>query len=360
MIIHVPGWLSPEGNSVLDRPGEAWQRIVTHGNVGRVLPDSGGMREAGLLGLNPASVQLSPGVLIVAALGLEPPARSVHLAVSPLVLEGDTLRFPQTTMTSEERTELALVAKRLDTRRLTFLNGPSMMHGLVWEDGSVDLGTTPPERALDYRSALPQGDGEPMLRRWIDDSINMLREATFNRQRAEEGIERIEVLWPWGHGFRTPAPNLPLHYGTPIRCHSGSWRLQGLARLTGVAHADPSLFGHGTKTRLSAILEPFDGVQVMAVDAFEEFNVKDHEPERIWLTEELERLVWTPLSDRESLNMTVIAGSDNGGLVLTYDSRRQQENVVPFDERALDDRALKAMSTHEWVHEALSDAETLP
>lgn len=339
IILHLPNWLAPDGPSVLDRPGPAWQRLVSRGQVRRLRPVAG-MREAAWLGLDPERTQASDGVLMVAALGADPPPRSAHFAVSPLVLEDETLRVPTTTLRDDEQREMVRCAERLNTGRLTFVAGSRQLHGLVWEDGSVDVRTLRPEEVGSYRSSLPEGDGEPMLRRWVDDAINLLREAEFNRIRAEEGIETIEALWPWGPGFREAMPSLALRFGAPVRVVSGSMRLQGLARLCGARHVDPFSFGQGTRTRLEALAEPSAGVLIGVVSAFAEFDPIEHEPERRWLTEELERRVWTPLSELEDLRMTVTSEVGDGGLVLQYDARRPRENSVPFAERVLDDRMI--------------------
>lgn len=321
---------------MLDAPGEAWRKLVERGTVRRLRRSIElGAREADWLGLRREDVQLSEGVLIVAAVGANPPPGSVHFAVTPLVLSGDALRQPETRLTDNERTKMVQCAERLNTRQLTFVWSADPW-GLVWEEGSLDLATVPPNEVSGYRASLPQGDGEPLLRRWIDDSINLLADCEFNRRRVDEGIEPINVLWPWGHGMRVPMPNLTLRAGTPIRVISASWRLRGLARLCGVAHPFPGALGQGTNTRLETLVSEFPGVTIGVMDVFERFHPIENEAERRWMTLEMESRVWRALLDVEDLVLTV-AGGD---LVLDYDARMPLENSVPFDERVLDDRSV--------------------
>jgi 2,3-bisphosphoglycerate-independent phosphoglycerate mutase len=347
IILHLPHWLATDGPSVLDRPGPAWQSLVGRGEIMRLRPTQG-MREAAWLGLDPERTSASEGVLTVAALGADPPPRSVHFAVNALVLDEGQLRLPATVLTDEERRELIACAQRLNTSRVTFVAGIHQ-HGLVWEDGSSDMFVPPPNAVTSYRDSLPQGDGEPMLRRWIDDAINLLRETEFNRVRAEEGIETIEVLWPWGQGFREALPSLALRFGAPVQVVSGSMRVQGLARLCGARHGDPGAFGRGTSTRLEQLTEPAAGVLIGVVSAFAEFDPIEHEQERWWLTQELEHRVWAPLGELDDLRLMVTSETAEGGLVLQYDARRPRENSVPFAERVLDDRTIAQKPLHEVV-----------
>ena len=353
LIVHVPGWLNLNGPSLHERPGPNWGRLVAGGRIRRLPPiDGEGLVEAAWLGIEPTSVEGSPGVLTVAALGADPPERSVHFAVTPLVMEDGQLRRPVTKPTPEERRAFIGVAKRLDTSKMSFVEGPLDAHGLVLEDGSIELGTTEPDDVGDYRASLPEGDGETVLRRWIDDGINLLREAEFNRIREAEGIEMIDTLWPWGPGFRGQFPNLPIRYGAPIRVVGGSMRIQGLARLCG-CRLSGGMFGEGTNTRLEQVATSSPGVQIGLIEAFQQFDAIEQEAERRWLTDEMDRRLWNPLIGEEDLQLLVTAITPEGGLVLHYDSRQVIENSVPFAERVLDDRTVHATSLADAVRSVI-------
>jgi len=341
LVVHLPGWLALEGPSVLNSQKPNWSRLVERGTLFRVGSLSPiGLAEAAWLGLEPSSLEASPGVLTVAALGADPPPRSVHFSVTPLVLEEDRLRMAQTKLTQSEHQALLACAEKLNTSRLTFVKAETPDYGLVWEDGSIELGTREPDALSEYRTSLPEGDGEAMLRRWIDDSINLLREQEFNRIREQEGIETIEVLWPWGQGMRGSFPNLSLRYGAPLSVLSSSKRLQGLARLCSARHADPSILGVGTNLRIERIAVPAAGLQVVVVDAFREFDPVENEAERAWLTDQLEARLWSMLLGEEELRLVVTATGEQGGLAVHFDSKLQQENHFPFDERVIEERAV--------------------
>lgn len=350
LVVHLPGLLSLEGPSVLASKKANWTRLVERSRVYRVAPlPPNGLQDAVWLGLEPSSVEASPGVLTVAALGADPPPRSVHFSVTPLVLADDTLIRPAAKLANEEYRQLVGCAERLNTSRLTFVRADAPDFGLVWEEGSLEMGTHAPNQVGSYRASLPEGDGEVMLRRWIDDSINLLREQEFNRVRADQGIETVDVLWPWGQGMRGGFPNLSLRYGTPINVVSASKRLQGLARLCAARHSDPSALGSGTNLKIERIASMTGGLQIAVVEAFMEFHAIEHEAERAWLAGEFKTRLWTPLLAEEELSLLVTTAGESGGLAFHYDSRIPQENPFPFDERIIEERAVPSRNLWELV-----------
>src|SRR5207302_8210503 len=133
-------------------------------------------REAAWLGMDPRRVVLQDGPLIVSALAADPPSGSVHFHLSLMSLETGAARRLSVRVPALHLTAVLEAAKKLNTKWLTVVNGEDADHGLVWEEGSLELGVAP-AFAIEGRSInelLPEGDGENMLRRFIDDSVNLL------------------------------------------------------------------------------------------------------------------------------------------------------------------------------------------
>lgn len=86
-----------------------------------------------------------------------------------------------------------------------------------------------------------------MLRRFIDDSINLLGEQEFNLRRIDEGLAPVNLIWPWGQGFPPVIPNLALQRGTPCHVLSPALGLRGLSKMCGYTHGPTS----GTNAGLS-------------------------------------------------------------------------------------------------------------
>ena len=218
MILFLPG-LAPERLDAIRWP---------EGQVRRVAPVRGSP-EAAFVGLPPT--RLADGPLIVAALGAEPPERSLQFQLSWLGLD-DGLLVPAEPPSAEESAALKAVLPKLDTKRLTGLFGEAVDHALVL-DGYHDLGTTPLADALGrpLGEVLPEGEREEALRRYVDDSVNLLSELESNRRRVDEGRLPLSLLFPWGHGAPRRLPNLALHRGAPLTVEAASLRMRGVARL---------------------------------------------------------------------------------------------------------------------------------
>ncbi|MBS1709651.1 MAG: hypothetical protein JSS65_13140, partial [Armatimonadetes bacterium] len=241
LVIVAPWLVAAEGHEqFLDPLPSAMRQMVEQAKVFRLQPMQRQLTpEASFLGLPPDLVRLAPGPLLVSALRHDPPMDSVQFQTTLMSLDADGLARPiASQLGQEEVREVTGQAKRLDTRTLTFLPGEGTEHALVWEKGSLDLGTTTPAELSGkaIKRHLPEGDGEPILRRFIDDSVDLLGDLEINRRREGEGEPKLNLLWPWGFGFRTPVPNLALRSGEVAQVHSDSMRLEGLTRLVGHDH----------------------------------------------------------------------------------------------------------------------------
>ncbi|MFQ3586041.1 MAG: hypothetical protein SNJ74_05400 [Fimbriimonadaceae bacterium] len=374
VVVVVPGWLSPNEDDSVLRPGpSAVAAMARRAKIERLTwAVSAETPEAAWLGIDPERVRLASGPLAVAALGADPPARSVHFQVSLLSLTDGRISPLGSELEPDVRRRVAELGQRLDTRRLTTVWGPGTEHGLVWEDGSIDLACTSPDRLGDRTMAecLPEGDGESMLRRFVDDSVNLLADEEFNRRRMEEGLPPANILWPWGPGFRNPVPNLLLERGRPLRVESRSLRLQGLARLAKATHGRLDSMGSGTATRLdSALASAQSGCDcVLVIDAVEAMRAEGRLEEVDWLTHEIDRRLLRPLWESTADNrsrLSVVAlrpgaaapgappTSDCVGLAMTVGAKLRAENVYPFDERSLDERTLNRRPVWQAIEEAL-------
>lgn len=318
--------------------------------------------EAAWLGLDPHSLVLQDGPLTVAALNADPPARSVHFHLSLMSFEDGAAKKLTTRIAPADLQTIRFAADRLNTNFLTSVWGENADHGLVWEDGSLELGAAP-SWAIEGQSIegwLPEGDGEKMLRRYIDDSINLLSELPLNKQRIEEGLQPINLLWPWGHGFREPVPNLALRRGEICQVESSSMRLQGLTRLAGYRHGDRVGFGKGVRINFAQILQSVNShdCTLALIDGFSFLHETSRPDQMEWLIDAIDKNLLQPLWDvarREPLRLTLVApggytepwrrvsGASSIGLVLSYDSRTVASNHVPFDERALEERTLSTI-----------------
>ena len=361
VLLILPGWLDVARESVLRVVHPGVSVMAELGELSHLAQiPAAKVPEGLLLGMGPDEVNLEQGPLTVAALGVDPPEKSIHFHLTPMSLADGFLHEHKLELPPEQVDMIMAKAKSLNTRSLTVVPGEGVDHGLVWE-GHGELGAHSPSEAdgKPYRACLPVGDNEPALRRFIDDSCNILADLELNQIRQDQGLPPINVLWPWGQGMRTRLPNLALMRGEPVIVISPSLRLAGLTRLCGYYHCDRAQI----KRPLSAL---WQGIARKALDgqttliyspAFEEFRERGLIEEAAWLTRQLDDLLIGPIlnSARDiPTRFSIFAPCRKGtGLSAVYETKMNEGNLIPFDERALEEQ-LPQLQLHEAVDLALA------
>lgn len=362
VVLIVPGLIGEVEDASMVRGLPGFNRLAERGQVFRLAAmPPGAMVEAAMLGLDPVRLHMEQGPLTVAALGWDPPQRSVHAHLSLLsVTEGIAQPIPGR-MPNEVVDEVFKLACRLHTKRLTTLKGEGTDHGLVIEEGSLDMGWT---SAADvsgqrYRERLPEGDDERLLRQFIDDSINLLSEQEFNRIREEEGLPPANLLWPWGFGWRAEVPNLGFRTGEIGWVQSASIRLQGLTRLAHWKHGERTSVGSGTAVPFESIrgamaLHP---LSIVFLESFATFRAEGKEEELAWLAHEMDQRLIQPLAEKLAepfFRLAILCPTATGGLgVMAESGPNPEAGRFPFDERVLEEPSLARRDLDEAVREAM-------
>ncbi|MBS1721600.1 MAG: hypothetical protein JSS66_01190 [Armatimonadetes bacterium] len=344
-----------DGDSGLRMAPKPFKDWAAEGTVVGIAPVQGRLPELLALGVDPDSIDIPEGPIMVAALGHDPPERSVHFCLTlGSVSESGVLEQPSDT-SGADVAEALRFGETLSTKSLRVLQGRGRDHALVWLEGSVELGTTPWYKAVGrpYRPAMPEGDGEGALRRLIDDSVNLLAEQDFNKRRRDEGQSPLNVLWPWGQGFRPQTPHLALKRGRAVLILSGSLRMKGLAKLFGYSSLDEGFSKPlwPDYDSVPPLTGRYDDIVVLSDNfavAREHGRIEDMER---MLVEAFSQLL-EPFTQRRPARVSLLATSAVGpGLALLWDSERPRSEAMPFDERALEDRRLGVRPAWELVKE---------
>ncbi|MDI9639937.1 hypothetical protein QPK87_19805 [Kamptonema cortianum] len=363
-ILIAPGLADPKGDSVLNSAPPAWRRLAECSHITRIRAlEPQPVSESAWLGVPPHALKIAQGPLTVAALGHDPPERSVHFHLSLLSVDKDeTVSEVHLPISESEVNGIFEAASRLSSSNLTPLQGEGVDHALVWEGGSIDLGTKKPSEVAGsiWSKHLPEGDGEPLLRRFIDDSINLLDGLELNRIRQEEGMPKLNLLWPWGQGFREPLPNLALRRGQSVTFYSQSLRLQGLTRLTGYRHADPTGFRRGVHVSPKTIQAWWDdsGTSVILIPGLSEFRRHRREEElehllNTWGASFIDSCLSLNLED-EPMELTILVPSEESeGIALQFHSHLRRQNSIPFDERIIGDTTIPLSPVETLIESAL-------
>lgn len=352
MLIFLDGILgSPEDHSFSRRVPE-FQQLAEVSSLARLTIPSCETPEVMLLGLAPEEAQLRQGPLTVSALGWDPPERSLHFHLSLLSI-GENVTIPQQQLSPDEFAVIKAKLGILNTKKLTTLLGQQFDHGLVWER-MAELKTLAPSELTSFETSLPEGDGEVELRRFIDDSVNLLHEEEFNLRRIDKGLDPVNLAWPWGHGYRLPVPNLALRYGFPYRYESGSFRLAGLVRLAGLKHGEIKRLKTGLQTDFQSI--EYDPGTIVHLDPWVEMRAKQQFDEMEYLAARCGQHLIQRLLDHvqeHRLELRVVLLGEQAGLAATF-SATPAENTYPLDERSLAESKLAPIQLHEFVRTSLA------
>lgn len=350
--------LIPElGGSALEQDLPHLRRLSEVGEVVRLAPTPPEVTPESLyLGAFPGEIRLAEGPLTVAWLRARPPEWSLQFALSVMSLQhGVVQSLSSLEVPSEIADQVAKLCRALNTKLLTVVAATEgLEHALVLEKAG-DLRTYRPEETAGKVPQLPEGDFEPMLRRFIDDSINLLTEQEFNLRRVDQGLPPVNLLWPWGHGYLGKVPTLSLRRGFPLRVHSNSRRLTGLARLVG-DWPEAASFGAGLKTNFDALaqLMALPGDRVFYLDGPQSLG-SEQEEERAWWAHTLDRKVLAPILESPDWRDTQIAllapRASGEGLGVLANGEVDAGNTAPFRDEVREDRKVRRVDLDGTVRE---------
>lgn len=160
-----------------------------------------------LLGYDPARFYTGRGPIEAAAMGVPMNPDDVAFRCSLVSTDGERLLDYSggNISTEDARVLIELLEQKLSTPRIHFFPGVGYRHVMRWSGGSTEVICTPPHEMVGkpLKSHYPQGDGETILRRLIEDSYELLSAHPINCRRIDEGKLPANMIWLWGQG-RTP------------------------------------------------------------------------------------------------------------------------------------------------------------
>jgi hypothetical protein len=347
LIFVFPEAMKPGQDSIWESPPEGLRQITHQGEVFRLAP-VGRNFESELMGLS-ADIEIARGPLIVSAFGWEPPSRSVHFELSLLSVDEDGRVGVVDEIKGKEARILEEQFLRLQTKKITPKWGEQSTHGLVWEDGSIDLGCKTADEIIgsDWTKNLPEGDGEVKLRTLIDDSLNLLDGLEMNVRRFDEGKPKANLLWPHSFGFRPNLPFLPLRRGESARFFSDEIGIEGIVKMVGYEHYDRHAYRKGIHVHPGVLrANTCDPGQYVFVDQNIGKTLEiGRGEEALHALENFDSNAWDQfaidLVDGSAISGAILCPSATGdGMGLLF-GRGVEANTIPFDVRAWDDRRLR-------------------
>ena len=145
-------------------------------------------------------------------------------------------------ISSEEAAELiAFIQEKMGDEEFSFYSGVSYRHCLIWDNGTLDVGTlTPPHditgrKITDYLGVNKNGE---KLLDMMKRSYDLLKDHPVNKKRVEKGLRPANSIWLWGEGVRKDLMSFEEKYGLKGAMISAVDLLKGIGKFTGMKVID--------------------------------------------------------------------------------------------------------------------------
>jgi 2,3-bisphosphoglycerate-independent phosphoglycerate mutase len=295
---------------------------------------------AALLGYDTARAPLALGPLEAAAWQVPLEPHDVAFRLSLITTDGETLVDPTAggVTTDEAHALIDLVQSRLGSRRRTFFPGSGHRHLLRLAAGPVDLKTVSPHAFVggSLTEHGPEGDDAEALLALSFDTLELLDGHDVNRRRRGEGLPAANMLWPWGHGLPVALPDFLARNDIFAALVAADDAARGVARCAGIRLFD----------RARMALEA--GAELLVVMTSPPDTRADLDRRIAWI-EALDTRLIGGLVDgfaqrHEPFRLAAVASQatpiDAPALLLRFDSTRETDGRLPFDERAREETRL--------------------
>ena len=314
-----------------------------------------------LLGYDPKKYYTGRGPVEAAAMGIPMETKDVAFRCSLITTDGETLIDYSAghIATEDSKPIIEYANEKLGTRSMRLFPGVSYRHILRWTDGPVDVQTHPPHESMGKKLAeiYPVGDGDTKIKKFIEDSINLLDNHPYNRRMRDAGKPVANALWLWSPGRAPILPSFFQKRGMTGAVISAVDVVRGLGVLAGMEVVNvPGATGYfdtnyeGKALYAVDALDKHDFVWVH-VEAPDEAGHEGSIEEKIRAIEKIDHYVVGTIVDKmkDRNDFRLLCVPDHKTPVkrrghaigpvpyLLYDSRKplRGTNRYPYDERAV-------------------------
>jgi len=225
--------------------------IVKAGTIGLVKTVPPGMKPASdvanlaIMGYDPKTYFTGRGPLEAANIGVELADDEVAFRCNLVTATGDTLAdYSAGHILDKESTPLIeFLGKKLGTDKIKFYHGKSYRHLVVIKTRSKDelcglmkVKCTPPHdiTGKSISKHLPQGKGEEILLKLMQESRAILEKHEINKVRIDLGENPATMIWLWGQGANPNMPSFKGMFGLDGSVISAVDLVNGIGRLVGL------------------------------------------------------------------------------------------------------------------------------
>lgn len=167
--------------------------------------------------------------------------------------------------TEEANILIEFLADKLNNDEFKFYSGVSYRHCLIWNNGTLDIGTlTPPHdiTGKPIQNYIPSHPNADKLYDLMKKSYDLLNNHPVNIARIEKGLRPANSIWLWGEGVRANLVNFKEKFGVKASMISAVDLLKGIGKFSEMNVVE-------VKGATGYIDTNFEGKALAAINEFE-------------------------------------------------------------------------------------------
>ncbi len=318
-----------------------------------------------VLGYDPSVYYSGRSPLEAGSIGIDMKPTDVSFRCN-LVTLSDEEKYEDKTMvdycsgdisTAEAAELIAFIQEKMGNEEFSFYSGVSYRHCLIWDHGTLDVGTLTPPHDITGRKIteyLGANENGAKLIDMMKRSYDFLKHHPVNLKRMEKGLHPANSLWFWGEGVRKDLMPFEKKYGLKGAMISAVDLLKGIGKFTGMevinvqgatGYIDTNFSGKADAA-INALKNGNDFVYIH-VEAPDECGHRFEIENKVKSIELIDELILGPiLRAFEGEDMKILICPDHPTPLalkthtnapvpyLIYDSRKKNNGVDRFDEES--------------------------
>lgn len=139
--------------------------------------------------------------------------------------------------TADAEVLVKFLAEKLDNEEFKLYSGVSYRHCLIWNNGTLDVGTlTPPHdiTGKPIKEYVPAHKNAQKLYDLMKKSYELLKDHPLNLERVKKGLRPANSIWLWGEGVRANLVNFKEKFGVKASMISAVDLLKGIGKFSGM------------------------------------------------------------------------------------------------------------------------------
>ena len=198
-----------------------------------------------VLGYNPEVYYTGRSPLEAGSIGIDMKKTDVSLRCNLVTLSNEPNYEDKTILdycaddisTAEAKILIDYIAENLNSNEFQFYSGVSYRHCLIWNNGTLDIGTmTPPHdiTGKPIKEYIPKHENAKKLYDLMVKSYDLLKDHPVNKARIEKGLRPANSIWLWGEGVRANLDDFKQKYGLKGSMISAVDLLKGIGKFSGM------------------------------------------------------------------------------------------------------------------------------